>query len=90
MGYYLDFYHMDGVPAALDPLCVTRLLDQDYTGKSMVQVPKVHRTQTTFKVPGRKALCQYYRCQYYICIFHLQLYTIRHCDTAVGCINSRG
>ena len=45
---------MNGVPASLGSLCVSRLLDENDTGKAVVQVPQVHRTHTTFKVSGRR------------------------------------
>ena len=46
----LDFYYMDGVPAALDLLRVSSLLDEDYSCKAMVQIPQVHRAHTTLEV----------------------------------------
>ena len=53
-GSYLDFYDMYRVPASLDSLCVSSLLDENYTSKTMVQVPQVYRTNTTFKVSERR------------------------------------
>ena len=45
---------MNGVPATLGPLCVTSLLDEHYTCKPMVQVPKVDTAHTTLKVPEQE------------------------------------
>ena len=50
---HLDFNHMDGVPATLDSLRVSSLFDENYSSKTVVQVPQVHRTHTTLKVSGR-------------------------------------
>ncbi len=45
---------MDRVPTTLDFLCIPSLLDQHYTSEAMIQVPQVHRTHTTLKVPAAK------------------------------------
>ena len=50
---HLDLHHMDGVPAALDLLCVPSLLNEDHACKAMVQVPQVHRTHAALKIAVR-------------------------------------
>ena len=50
----LHFHYMNGVPATLDLLCVPSLLDEDHSRKAMVQVPQVHRTNTTLKITAQE------------------------------------
>lgn len=48
---HLHFHHMDGVPASFDLLgSIASLLDENDSSKSMIQVPEVHRGNTTLKI----------------------------------------
>lgn len=51
---HLHLHHMDGVPTPFDLLgSIPGLLDENNSGKAMIQVPEVHRGHTTLKVPEK-------------------------------------
>lgn len=48
---HLHLHHMDGVPASFNLLgSIASLLDENDSSKSMIQVPEVHRGNTTLKI----------------------------------------
>lgn len=50
---HLHFHHVDGVPASFNLLgSIASLLDENDPGKSMIQVPEVHRGDAALKITG--------------------------------------
>lgn len=49
---HLHLHHVDGVPAALDFFgAISSLLNEDDSGKTMIQIPQVNGGHTAFKIP---------------------------------------